>query len=85
MDPDKFKFFQLIRDKVYNWITNMEQPSKGLLPIFTLHSKPWEFRISKLKEGNIHTNILGNYYTYLIHLHTFHSDVLKVNSQQVYT
>ena len=38
---------------------------------------------SQLKQGSIHTNTLGNYYTYLIHLHTFHSDVLKVNSQQV--
>ena len=35
------------------------------------------------KTRNIHTNTLGKYYTYFIHVYTFHPDVLKVNSQQI--
>ena len=31
-----------------------------------------------------YSNTLGNYYTHLIQLHTFHSDVPQVNPQQIY-
>ena len=41
-----------------------------------------EFITLTVKQGNIHTNIVGKYYIYLIHLHIFY--LLKVNSQQVY-
>ena len=45
--------------------------------------KPWEFITLTLRQGNIHTNTLGKYYTYFNNLYTFYPDVLKVNSQQI--
>ena len=76
-----------------NWGQGMQcdhQPSYRLLSISTLGSKPansfdkpWEFITLTLNQGNIHTNTLGKYSTYFIHLYTFQPDVLNVNSQEI--
>ena len=66
----------------------MEQPSLGLFPSSTLHLKPVNSFDKPMRIYNPKTKARQYLYkyTYLIHLpvHTFHSDVLKVNSQQVY-